>query len=264
MNLNKFPFLLIILCFLIHKNYAQNTRMLFHKGILHGQVKSIKEYSINPDELGKPIDKDTVDKAIYTFNEKGDETSSHSYLHNPASKHLIANEEQAYTTVYDSKGNRLKTYWHTPLQKGLIKYNEKGKIAACDVYSFKTSEKSVSKYDENGDEIEFDQYLDNGTLKDQTILRNYRDAGNVIEVSQNANDSTKYKLVIKYTQDDYKPLEIDCYQHNGTTDYIIHYTYVTFDQHGNWTKQITHLDMEFNKAKIHKDVSVKLREITYY
>ena len=264
MNLNKSLLLItVFLGLLIPKSDAQTTTTFTNEGILHGKVKSVKEYTISLDKHGKPVKKDTTSKSVYTFNEKGDEMSFLNYFQTLPKKPLGAYPEQVYTTVYDDKGNRLKTYWHNPSGKGLITYNENGKIAERTVYNYTLREKSIIKYDENEHETEDDLYFGNGAVKYQTIL-SYKDNGNEIEVNEHSNDSAQWKSVIKYNKDGYRRFEMDSYQPDGSLNSIQRENYLIFDEHGNWTKKITHLDIDKNKVKIHSDISVTMRELTYY
>ena len=113
MNLNKSSLLItVFLGLLVPKSYAQTTTTFTNEGILYGKVKFVKEYTINLDKHGKPIKKDTSGKSIYTFNERGDETSFLNYFVIRDKKPLGAYPEQVYTTVYDDKGNRTRTHYH--------------------------------------------------------------------------------------------------------------------------------------------------------
>ena len=264
MNFNKSSLLItVFLGLLVPKSDAQTTTTFTNEGILYGKVKSVKEYTINLDKHGKPIKKDTSGNSIYTFNERGDETSFLNFFTTLRKKPLGVYPEQVYTTVYDDKGNRIKTYWHNSSGKGLITYNENGKIAERTVYNYTLREKSIIKYDENGHETEDDLYFENGTVKYQTIL-NYKDNGNEIDVDEHSNDSAQWKSVIKYSKDGYRRFEIDSYLPDGSLNSIQRENYEAFDEHGNWTKKIIHLDMDQNKVKVHTDISVTIRELTYY
>jgi len=241
--------LLFIICFL---SYGQKHDL--KKMGLHGDVKSLHEYSYQPvDENGK-IQKGKLEFSYYnTFNSMGNKLIDIKYGPD-------GNVDKKYVYTYDNDGYRRTEQQQLSSDGKLIrkityKYDEQGNLIEDNSFSpeGKPEKKITYKYDNNGNVIEDNSFDAEGKLM-KRFTYTYDGSSNKIEnsrfSSQGALDS---KVTYKY-DDKNNIIEETVTNANGTV-VITTYTY-EYDRQNSWIRMVRFTDK--------KAVSIIEREIEYY
>jgi len=217
--------LTILLLLMLAKDLsAQTTRTLFNPDYLRGKIAKILEI-----ELADKDYKDTIIKTATLFDKNG--TTTERTLSYGKVSYILK-----YVTAFDSRGNKISTNLTN---------------AEGDIISF--------IYDDRGRLEELRGKLKNKSSSYRDVY-SYNNKNNQTEENHyNAKDSLSSNTSFKYNAQNHL-IEEDYYIHS-IFSYKVLYTYLDFDDFGNWTKRAS--KTIFQKTKMPAVYKLIERQISY-
>lgn len=202
-------------------------------------------------------------QTVYTYDERGNQTSQASYSADGAVNWKTC-------STYDAQGNITEwvQYEHETLRYKVIStYDEKGRVVESETIEFNAIPnvyvshapvpgKVVYIYDDEKRTKEVATYKPDGTLKDRVVYA-YDTKGNEVGRSMFKADGTPNDPVIQFYDNIYEPGSKFRGSLSGKT--LVEFEY---DSHGNWTKK-TYL-IQLDKDSKLQPYRTEERVITYY
>ncbi len=236
--MKKFIIFTILVCF-VQIVSAQTRVTDLSQSSLKGKVKRVTTYTFRGDNHMAPDTTASAEKTIETFDEKGWAIEEKIYDKNDALRERFSFEYIGDSIVvnnqFDSSGKLFVKY--------IYKYDDHGKETEFDMNSdaqpkmrlAKIDYRCIYKYDELGNRVSEEQYIDKNKLTIRTILR-YNDQHQRIQSDEESffgKTSNKSKTLYTYNSLG-NLIKSEIYDLDGKLTGGNDASYDKFDNYGNW------------------------------
>ncbi|MGZ3822793.1 MAG: hypothetical protein ACXVB6_19515 [Mucilaginibacter sp.] len=231
--------LFIILLCVVRLAAAQTRVTDVSQAPLKGKVKQVTTYTFRGGNHTVPDTTASAERTIETFDEKGWAIEEKMYDKNDALQERLSFEYIGDSIVvkkqFDASGKLFVKY--------IYKYDSQGKETEFDMKSdaqpqirlAKIDYRCIYKYDEFGNRVSEEQYIDYDKLTMKTISR-YNDRHQRIQSDEESFFGKAFKKsIVKYTCDNVgNPIKSEIYDANGHLTGGNDASYDKFDKYGNW------------------------------
>jgi hypothetical protein len=259
---------IILLC--IFRLAAAQTRVTdLSQSPLKGKIKRVTTYIFRGENHKAPNTTARAEKTIETFDEKGWAIDEKMYDKNDALRERSSFEYIADSIVvknqFDNSGKLFVKY--------IFKYDGQGKQTEFDMNSdaqpqmrlAKINYRCIYKYDELGNRISAEQYIDNNKLTMKTTSR-YNDQHQRIQSDEESFfGKAVNKSIVAYTYDNAGNLiKSEIYDTDGNLTGGNSVSYDKFDKQGNWLIQTSSYRGHSLYQGDFTFTTITKREIQYY